>query len=131
MSLEKKERFGLKIKHSIEDKLFSEYIRKKSKGCCAYCQKPVGYKRLQASHYFGRRNKSLRWDERNVSALCFTCHMVIMTENPFHHTKWMKKKLGTAGFGRLVRASNRIKKWTKQDLKDLRVDLRKKIKELE
>tara|TARA_R110002020_G_scaffold49807_1_gene141476 strand:- start:437 stop:820 length:384 start_codon:yes stop_codon:yes gene_type:complete len=126
-----KERFGLKIKHSIEDKLFSEFVRKKSGGVCEYCQKPVGYKRLQASHYFGRRNKSLRWDERNVSALCFTCHMVIMTENPFHHTKWMKKKLGTAGFGRLVRTSNRIKKWTKQDLKALRVDLRKKIKELE
>ena len=126
-----KERFGLKIKHSIEDKLFSEFVRKKSGGVCEYCQKPVGYKRLQASHYFGRRNKALRWDERNVSALCFTCHMVIMTENPFHHTKWMKKKLGTAGFGRLVRTSNRIKKWTKQDLKALRVDLRKKIKELE
>ena len=86
---------------------------------------------MQASPYFGRRNKSLRWDERNVSALCFTCHKVIMTENPFHHTRWMKKKLGTTGFNNLVRASNRIKKWTKQDLKALRVDLRKKIKELE
>jgi hypothetical protein len=121
----------MKIKHSLEDKLFSEYIRKKSGGVCEHCQKLFGYKRLQASHYFGRRNKALRWDERNVSALCFTCHMVIMTENPFQHTKWMKKKLGTAGFNNLVRASNRIKKWNKQDLEELRADLRKKIKELE
>ena len=119
----------MKIKHTIEDKLFSEYIRKKSGGVCEYCQKLFGYKRLQASHYFGRRNKALRWDERNVSALCFTCHMVIMTENPFHHTKWMKKKLGTAGFSRLVRASNKIKKWTKPDLLDLRNELKEKLKE--
>ena len=119
----------MKIKHSPEDKLFSEYIRKKSGGICEHCQKLFGYKRLQASHYFGRRNKALRWDERNVSALCFTCHMVIMTENPFQHTKWMKKKLGTAGFNNLVRASNRIKKWTKPDLLDLRNDLKKKLKE--
>jgi len=119
----------MKIKHSPEDKLFSEYIRKKSGGVCEYCQKLFGYKRLQASHYFGRRNKALRWDERNVSALCFTCHMVIMTENPFHHTKWMKKKLGTAGFNSLVRASNRIKKWTKPDLLDLRNELKEKLKE--
>ena len=119
----------MKIKHTIEDKLFSEYIRKKSGGVCEYCQKLFGYKRLQASHYFGRRNKALRWDERNVSALCFTCHMVIMTENPFHHTKWMKKKLGTAGFNRLVRASNKIKKWTKPDLLDLRNELKEKLKE--
>jgi hypothetical protein len=119
----------MKIKHSPEDKLFSEYIRKKSGGVCEYCQKLFGYKRLQASHYFGRRNKALRWDERNVSALCFTCHMVIMTENPHHHTKWMKEKLGTAGFNSLVRASNKIKKWTKPDLLDLRNELKEKLKE--
>jgi len=57
--------------------------------------------------------------------------MVIMTENPFYHAKWMLKKLGTTSFDGLVLASNRIKKWNKQDLKELRVDLRKKIKELE
>jgi len=119
----------MKIKHTIEDKLFSEYIRKKSGGVCEHCHKNVGYKKLQASHFFGRRNKALRWDERNVSALCFTCHMMVMTENPFYHAKWMLKKLGTTSFDGLVLASNKIKKWTKPDLLDLRNELKEKLKE--
>ena len=121
----------MKIKHSPEDKLFSEYVRKKAGGVCEHCHKVFGYKRLQASHYFGRRNKALRWDIVNVSALCFYCHMVIMTENPHYHCKWMKEKLGTKAFNRLVKASNKIKKWTKPDLKDLRINLREKLKEFE
>ena len=121
----------MKIKHSHEDKLFSLYIRNKAKGICEYCKKFKGVKKLQASHFVGRRNKSLRWDEENVSALCFHCHMVIMTENPHKHSIWMRKKLGEEKYWALIQRGNEIKKWTKDELKDLRETLRKKLKKME
>ena len=121
----------MKLKHSQEDKLFSLYIRTKAKGICEHCGKYKGIKKLQASHFVGRRNKAVRWDEENVSALCFHCHMVIMTENPHTHQKWMQRKLGNDDYWSLIQRSNEIKKWTKEELKDLRTDLRMKIKELE
>jgi|TARA_R100001530_G_scaffold29542_1_gene23262 hypothetical protein len=119
----------VKVRLSEEDRLFSLYIRNKANGICEHCKKIKGVKKLQASHYFGRRNKALRWDEKNVSALCFTCHMVIMTENPHYHTKWMEKKLGKVGFRQLANASTKLKKWTKDELKELRISLREKLKE--
>ena len=119
----------MKIKYSQEDKLFSLLVRHKAQGVCEYCQKLKGVKKLQASHYFGRRNKALRWDFENVSALCFTCHMVIMTENPHRHTKWMKEKLGAVRYRKLVKASNVIKKWTKIELEEFRKELKDQLKE--
>ena len=55
--------------------------------------------------------------------------MVIMTENPHYHTKWMEKKLGKVGFRELTLASTKLKKWTKDELKELRASLREKLKE--
>jgi hypothetical protein len=52
-----------------------------------------------------------------------------MTENPHYHTKWMEKKLGKVGFRKLTLASTKLKKWTKDELKELRASLRKKLKE--
>ena len=119
----------MKIKYSQEDRLFSLYIRSKAGGICEHCKKFKGVKKLQASHYFGRRNKALRWSEENVSALCFTCHMVTMTENPHYHSAWMLQKLGEVKYRKLCNASTLIRKWTKDELKELRVKLRKGIKE--
>lgn len=118
----------MKIKHSQEDKLFSLLVREKAQGICEHCKKLKGVKKLQASHYFGRRNKALRWDFENVSALCFTCHMVTMTENPHYHTKWMKEKLGAVRYRKLVNASTTIKKWTKDELEELRAELKEQLK---
>ena len=115
----------MKIRLSQEDKLFSLYIRTRAKGYCEHCKKYFGIKKLQASHFIGRRNKAVRWDDENVSALCFRCHMVVFTENPLIHTNWMKKKLGLKNFNKLVRRSQKIKKWGKEDLKDLRKHYKK------
>jgi len=117
----------MKIKHSQEEQLFSLLVRNRANGICEHCNKVKGIKKLQASHYFGRRNKALRWSFENVSALCFSCHMVKMTENPHYHTKWMKEKLGSNKYKKLVEASRVIKKWTKEELKELRDNFKKEL----
>ena len=120
----------MRIGYTEEDKLFSQYIRKKSGGVCAKCEKYYGWKRLQASHYIGRRNKAVRWDEDNVVAHCFTCHMYL-TENPHEHKVWKAKQLGARKYRLLLKRAIPIMKWTDDDKKKLRAKLREKIKILD
>ena len=54
--------------------------------------------------------------------------MVTMTENPHYHTKWMKEKLGAVRYRKLVNASTIIKKWTKDELEELRTELKEQLK---
>lgn len=51
-----------------------------------------------------------------------------MTENPHKHSMWMRKKLGEEKYWALIQRGNEIKKWTKDELKELREALRRKLK---
>lgn len=90
----------MKVKRDKLDDIFSKYIRANAKGFCEYCGKYVGFCRLQTSHFRGRRCKTTRWDENNVSCVCFSCHMYL-GENPYAHTEWFKKRLGSVKFEQL------------------------------
>jgi len=120
----------MRIRLTDEDKLFSQYIRKKSDGYCAKCNKYYGWKHLQASHYIGRRNKAVRWDEDNVVAHCFGCH-IYLTENPHKHKQWKAEQLGGNKYRQLLKRSLPIRKWLAHEKKDLRAELRAKIKALD
>ena len=79
----KKVKLSIKCHKEIEkelDEVFSKFIRARDKRCCR-CGSP---KRLTASHYWSRRHKSTRFDEDNVIALCFPCHI----------HQWEKEKQG-------------------------------------
>ena len=58
------------IKRKLEDILFSKIVRF-GKTRCQKCNKVMN---LQCCHVFGRRNKSTRWNKRNVVVLCSNCH---------------------------------------------------------
>lgn len=83
----------MKIAISKLDKAFSEYIRKRDK-VCQVCGRSG---RLETSHFHGRRKRSVRWDEDNAVALCFSCHRHF-TENPLEHCEWFKERLGEQEF---------------------------------
>ena len=119
----------MKIGRSKADALFSEYIRRKSGGHCEYCRRFFGWKSLQCSHYFGRRHRSVRFYESNVSAICFGCHQKL-GENPLSHTEWFQKRLGPKEFEMLrikAKCGVPVKKrdedliiiWCKQKLKEI------------
>ena len=92
----------MKIKIDPLDVLFSRFVRLRAGGVCEYCDKP---KRLQCSHFHGRRKKSVRWDGDNAAGLCFSCHQYL-GENPYVHTEWFKKHLGSEKFEALnIRAN--------------------------
>lgn len=117
----------MKIRISPLDKLFSQYVRLLADGKCEYCGKNMEFNRLQASHFHGRRKRSTRWDTDNAAGLCFSCHHYLQ-ENPYQHTEWFKKRLGTRKFDELnVRAEIIFK----PDKAKVEADLKEKIRLIE
>ena len=118
----------MKIKLTPLDKLFSHYIRTKADNHCEYCGVWKDTRDLQASHFHGRRKRSTRYDEENVSCLCFSCHMYL-GENPYAHTEFFRKRLGSGRFEKLnIRAETTH---PKPDLVAITAQLKEKIKLLE
>ena len=65
------------IKIDKADRVFSTYIRLRDKECVRCHRRgsgDLGITGLQASHFYSRRNESVRFDEDNVDALCAGCH---------------------------------------------------------
>ena len=116
----------MKIKINKLDRLFSEYIRTRAKGICEYCGQRKSFKSLQTSHFWGRRNKSVRWDTENAAALDFYCHN-ILGENPEIHRDWFKNRLGDKGYQALMLRANKPQK---PDFKLIEMELNLLIKEL-
>ena len=79
-----------KIKISNLDRLFSLIVRHEANGTCERCLRK---RRLECSHFHGRRKKSTRWHFWNVASLCRYCHQ-FFTENPEAHRQFFFKRLG-------------------------------------
>lgn len=83
------------IKRTKADKYFSDYVREKADWTCERCYGDYHTERrnLHLSHFWSRRNKSVRFDIENAAALCFSCHRRF-TENPSEHSDFFLKRLG-------------------------------------
>ncbi len=130
------------MKITPEDKLFSEFIRKRAMqrvGGCERCltlkfdtTKDDGstfpaWKTLQCSHIWGRNNKSVRYDEDDAFGLCGGCH-TYLEHNPDEHKEFALRKLGQGKYDMLkVRATRPFK----PDIKLLTIYYKEKIKKLE
>ena len=98
------------IKRDVADSYFSKYLRLLRNFTCEHCGKKGEDGSMEASHFWGRRNESVRFDEENVSCLCNYCHRVF-TENPHRHQDWMRQKLGEKRYKLLmIRAQTYSKK---------------------
>lgn len=92
--------WGSGIKRDSLDADFSRAVRERAEWSCERCHRyfPVGERAgLQCSHYFSRRNKSLRYHPLNGFSLCSACHRRL-TENPDDHREWVADRLGPQKF---------------------------------
>jgi hypothetical protein len=145
--------WGVKIK--AEDTLFSDLVRELAGWKCARCgRQHIPYENtMDCSHYYGRGKQSVRFDLENADALCrYPCHQGSDSTDAskfgweyqkgikgWHghqvdgaYTAYMKKKLGEKGFDLLTfRAHQTFKKRTKIEIKELREELREKLKSFE
>ena len=88
----------MKIRIDKLDVLFSQFVRLRAEGKCEYCGRPTD--RLECSHFHGRRKRSTRYDPDNAAGVDFTCHQYL-GNNPYAHTEFFKKRLGSERFERL------------------------------
>ncbi len=105
----------MKIKIDKLDVLFSQVIRGRAGGVCEYCGKP---KRLECSHFVGRRKRATRWDTDNACGLCFSCHQYL-DEHPYEHVAFWKKRIGSEKLEALVRKGNTIVKIDREEVGDM------------
>jgi 5-methylcytosine-specific restriction endonuclease McrA len=121
----------MKIQITKLDRLFSTYIRTRDKFTCQRCGKyyEPPTKALHCSHFWGRSNKKVRWDEENADAHCYGCHQYLGSR-PVEFTEWKKKQLGDKRFEMLnVRANWRD--YSKADTEALFMYYTQKLKELD
>lgn len=96
------------IKVRANDTQFSRYIRLKHKKCQRCGRKGDGEEGifgLQAAHYHSRKKESVRFDPKNVSAICISCHRYFH-QHPTEHTAWMKELLGEREYDLLTIRAN-------------------------
>lgn len=94
-----------KIKIDKADKIFSEYIRLRDKHCLRCGKLGEGTKNingLQCSHFYSRRNESVRFDEENADTLCVGCHHEWGTIDRESYREFKLKQLGQKKFDLLL-----------------------------
>jgi len=99
----------------------------RAKNHCECCGRWKDIRDLQTSHFIGRRNRAVRFDEFNAAALCFTCHQNF-TANPLDHVDWFRKRLGEQAFD-LLQSRARIT-YPKPDKEAITLYLKEQVRRL-
>lgn len=113
----------MKIRIDPLDRLFGVFIKLRDK----YCQRCGGTSGLQTAHFYGRGQKSTRWDEQNACLLCFGCH-VHLDSQPLEKVEFFKQRLGEREFDLLQARARTPARFI--DKAGITLYLKEKIKEL-
>ena len=116
----------MRIRLDPVDKLFSVFVRKRSKGYCERCLQYKGWERLQCCHFHSRRMRSTRYDPDNACALDFGCHQYL-DSHPLEKIEFFKARLGEEAFEMLQHRARQIGKPDKEAIK---LYLQEQIKEI-
>ena len=96
------------------DIAFSFYVRERDRRCVLCGSRD----RLTNGHLITRSKYSTRWDIRNGFCQCVGCNM--RHEYDFTpYVEWWTKRFGDHEYHQLVADSNRIRKYTDEDLKEI------------
>lgn len=123
-----------KLKQEL-DKQFSIYIRLRdclkttgttTRGKCFTCDKILPFKKLQCGHFISRKHNNTRYDEQNCYAQCAGCN-VFKHGNYIEYTLRLIEKYSKRRIVTLQKRSQKIKKFTVQELESLIKKYKKKI----
>jgi len=118
----------MKIKVDPLDVLFSQVVRARANYTCEYCGQSG--KKMECSHFHSRRKRSVRYDLGNCACLCFSCH-TYLGGNPYVHTEWFKKRLGSKRFEQLNIRAETLVRYSKTERDELKVQLQAQLKPYE
>ena len=84
--------------------------------------------KLECSHFFSRRHKATRYDERNAETLCFQCHAWVEGHQTEREAR-CKANLGEAEFNKLLVLTRTPAKYLLEE-KLIAAYFRKKVHEI-
>jgi len=108
----------MKIKIDKRDSKFSLLVRERANNVCERCGVSGENAKLECSHIFSRRHRSIRWHPDNAQCLCFTCHKW-WHDSPALSGVWIRDMLGDGYIDLLEEKKNTIVKYSKVVLEDL------------
>src|SRR3990167_3597477 len=76
------------------------------------CQKCLKAPESQAAHIFSRWKMSTRWEQDNLIAMCFYCHIFWSHREPAEFTLWVQERMGMEKFNDLRKRAETIKQWS-------------------
>ena len=95
-------------------KLFSIYVRQKSKGVCYICGAKKDWRELDASHYIHGR---LDFSEINIQACCRKCNR-FMHGNLGRYAERLITDYGRERLVELRQEAAQVKKWEPEELQE-------------
>ena len=118
-------------------KLFSIFIRlrdtdKNGWGYCKTCQRTIFWKRGQAGHFLPGRTNTILFHEDLTHLQCYHCN-IHLRGNSREYDKFMRKKYGNKKveeFDKLGKYHKNIKQFTIQELQNLIISYKEKVKKL-
>ena len=121
----------MSIKITKLDQLFSQFIRSRAGWKCERCgtQYKPPTSALHCSHFWGRSNLKVRWDEDNANAHCYGCHQYLGSR-PVEFHEWKLNQLGERKFTALNQRANWPTK-QKADVKLIEIWLKNKLGTME
>ena len=113
----------------LAQQVFNKFIRLRDAGnVCISCQKkPL---KENAGHFYNANNHwSVRFDERNVHLQCEHCN-TFLSGNLIYYRENLLKKIGIQEFENLSVEATKTRKFTTDELKEIILTYKKKIKEM-
>ena len=103
------------MKISAADKYFSLCIRTAADNTCVTCGKQG---RMECSHVYSRRHRTIRWDVENAMSQCNGCHRK-WHESPLKSFTWFEYKFGNGRVELLREKMNNKQKVSKLEEKEI------------
>lgn len=113
---------SIKIKPS--DKAFADCLKAAHDYTCEKCGK-VG--RMETSHVYSRKHRTIRWSKDNANCLCHYCHRV-WHESPLAAFAWFEHTFGSGRVELLIERMNNRVKVPKTEEKDIAKHYREQLK---
>jgi len=115
----------------LTQQIFNKWINLRDKGLpCISCDKQITG-RVNASHFWNANNHyNVRFNEDNVHSSCITCNQ-FLSGNLLEYRTRLIAKIGIEKFNLLEAKSKETRKFTKEELKELMITYKKKIKDYE
>lgn len=116
------------VKVSAADTAFSLCIRTAAKYTCEKCGKTDA--RMECSHIFSRKHRTIRWCKENAMCKCNYCHRW-WHQNPLDAAAWFMTKVGEAFVDILKEKRDSKVRVTKIEEKEIAAHYRAELKKLE